>query len=40
MIIDFLIYKYNYLATVILILIGLYSVIVNGNLLKKVIGLN
>ncbi|MBZ4642904.1 MAG: multisubunit sodium/proton antiporter, MrpC subunit [Deferribacteraceae bacterium] len=40
MIIDFLIYKYNYLATIILILIGLYSVIVNGNLLKKVIGLN
>jgi len=40
MIVDFLIYKYNYLATIILILIGLYSVIVNGNLLKKVIGLN
>ncbi|MBC7195700.1 MAG: cation:proton antiporter subunit C [Deferribacterales bacterium] len=40
MIIDFLIYKYNYLATIILILIGFYSIIANGNLIKKVIGLN
>ncbi|MEF3254425.1 MAG: cation:proton antiporter subunit C [Deferribacterales bacterium] len=40
MIIDFLIGKYNYIAAVILMLVGLYTVIVNGNLIKKVIGLN
>lgn len=40
MIIDFIIGKYNYLAAIVLMLIGLYSVIINGNLIKKVIGLN
>ncbi|MCX8083918.1 MAG: cation:proton antiporter subunit C [Calditerrivibrio sp.] len=40
MIIDFIVYKYNYLVAIILMLIGLYTTIINGNLFKKVIGLN
>jgi multicomponent Na+:H+ antiporter subunit C len=40
MIINFIIYKYNYLASIILILIGFYAIIANSNLIKKVIGLN
>ncbi|MCP5157202.1 MAG: cation:proton antiporter subunit C [Ectothiorhodospiraceae bacterium] len=31
---------YNYLAVVVLMMTGLYVVIANGNLVKKVIGLN
>ena len=32
--------EYNYLVVIILMLVGLFVVITNGNLIKKVIGLN
>ncbi len=38
--IDFLIGKYNYVIAIVLMLMGLYVTIINGNLFKKVIGLN
>ncbi|ADR18442.1 cation:proton antiporter subunit C [Calditerrivibrio nitroreducens] len=39
-IINFILGKYNYIIAIILMLIGLYTTIVNGNLFKKVVGLN
>ena len=37
---DFLIGHYNYWIVIILMMVGLYTVISRGNLIKKVIGLN
>ena len=37
---DFLISHYNYWIVIILMMIGLYTVISRGNLVKKIIGLN
>jgi multicomponent Na+:H+ antiporter subunit C len=38
--IDFIIGKYNYIIVIVLMLMGLYTTIINGNLFKKVVGLN
>lgn len=37
---DFLIGHYNYWIVIILMMVGLYTVISRGNLVKKIIGLN
>lgn len=37
---DFLIGHYNYWIVIILMMVGLYTVISRGNLIKKIIGLN
>ncbi|MFC1748087.1 cation:proton antiporter subunit C [Pseudomonadota bacterium] len=37
---DFLIGHYNYWVVIILMMVGLYTVISRGNLIKKIIGLN
>lgn len=37
---DFLIGHYNYWVVIVLMMVGLYTVISRGNLIKKIIGLN
>ena len=37
---DFIISHYNYWIVIFLMMVGLYTVISRGNLIKKIIGLN
>lgn len=38
--IDFILSQYNYLAAIILMMIGFYAMIAKDNLIKKIIGMN
>lgn len=37
---DFIVSKYNYWVSILLMMIGLYGMIAKGNLIKKIIGMN